>query len=701
MRITKKKWLVYLTLALMLFLSLPVYAEDNPVLEDNPPAVDLAPLDLTVDPVPTPEPSKMMLRSTLTTAGATTAITVRPGESVTQDINVELPALPPRADVIFAFDLTGSMGSIINTAKTNAVNIMNQLNALGIDIDYGVISYMDYPHSYNSYGYSNTYGGGSDYAYRLNSPITADDSAVAAAINRLSLGGGSDGPENYTRQFYESYADPNIAWRDGARKIMVNFADYIPHDNNLNEGITDGIWSTGGDPGRDEIMGTADDLDLQTVLAEMNANHITLLECHSSSGYTNYWNYWTGITGGETYVINSGSLVNSVVSAVNTGLTSPTVRNLRLQAGSNASWVAVSPAVLPEVPTGSTQTFAVTFTVPAGTPQGVYNICLSAIDDKGVNYGDTNLEITVPDVIPPTAEVSYDVKTPTNGNVTATLVNESEPITVTNNDGQRSYTFTDNGSFTFEFQDLAGNTAQATATVDWIDRIPPAAEVSYSESNPTTGQVTATLTNESEPITVTNNGGSRDHSFDANGSFIFEFVDKAGNTGTASATVNWIARSNGKIIIHGKAYGTDDTAIAGFAFDVGRSRLTQKSHPNGLGYVIFKDLDASAGIDIYGPNNLKLIMGDLVSFGMSETNAAQKMACFECRLADKSPLSINGTPAGTILVTLNWNQGSNGPVDILVRIFDGNGSAGGTELYRKSGVIKTGLIISSQIQWGN
>lgn len=59
---------------------------------------------------------------------------------------------------------------------------------------------------------------GTDYAYRLNQPVTGDRAEVQGAINGLYLGGGSDGPQDYTRIFYESYADPGIAWRPGGEE---------------------------------------------------------------------------------------------------------------------------------------------------------------------------------------------------------------------------------------------------------------------------------------------------------------------------------------------------------------------------------------------------------------------------------------------------------------------------------------------------
>ncbi len=68
------------------------------------------------------------------------------------------------------------------------------------------------------------------------------------------------------------------------------------------------------------------------------------------------------------------------------------------------------------------------------------------------------------------------------------------------------------------------------------DATPPTGTISYSSENPTSEDVVAELTT-SEPVTITNNGGSATYTFAANGSFTFEFVDAAGNAGTATAVV--------------------------------------------------------------------------------------------------------------------------------------------------------------------
>lgn len=157
-------------------------------------------------------------------------------------------------------------------------------------------------------------------------------------------------------------------------------------------------------------------------------------------------------------------------------------------------------------------------------------------EDAAGNVGTVDAVVTNIDDIAPTAEVRYDITTPTTGPVVATLWSESEPITITNNGGLADISFLGNGSFIFQFVDAVGNPGSATATVTWIDLVAPTGTISYSTLAPTNQPVTATLV-PSEPVTVTNNLGL-DYTFAANGSFTFQFVDAAGNPGTATATVS-------------------------------------------------------------------------------------------------------------------------------------------------------------------
>jgi hypothetical protein len=110
-----------------------------------------------------------------------------------------------------------------------------------------------------------------------------------------------------------------------------------------------------------------------------------------------------------------------------------------------------------------------------------------------------------PDTTPPTASVMYTPSSLTNTDVVAMLTGMSEPISVTNNWFPWSiyYTFTENWSFTFEFQNASGNTGSATATVTWIDKVSPVITITNpSTSSASSKTITASM-NESGTLTMT------------------------------------------------------------------------------------------------------------------------------------------------------------------------------------------------------
>ena len=70
--------------------------------------------------------------------------------------------------------------------------------------------------------------------------------------------------------------------------------------------------------------------------------------------------------------------------------------------------------------------------------------------------------------------IDYSETTPTNQNVTATLRTNAQ-ITINNNSNSKAYTFTQNGTFTFDYT-IKGQTFQQTATVNNIDKTAPTIE---------------------------------------------------------------------------------------------------------------------------------------------------------------------------------------------------------------------------------
>jgi len=151
------------------------------------------------------------------------------------------------------------------------------------------------------------------------------------------------------------------------------------------------------------------------------------------------------------------------------------------------------------------------------------------------------------DKTPPKMHVEFSTTEKTNQDVVVTISFDKENVTVLSDiefdensvPGSKIMTFSDNGSIKIEFQDELGNIGTKTITVDWIDLKAPTGEFEYSTNHLTNKSVTAKL-KPSEEVIITNNGGKDTYTFEENGSYTLEFVDKAGNTGTATATVTWI-----------------------------------------------------------------------------------------------------------------------------------------------------------------
>lgn len=164
-----------------------------------------------------------------------------------------------------------------------------------------------------------------------------------------------------------------------------------------------------------------------------------------------------------------------------------------------------------------------------------------------VGTGISNSDMVIIDTIdqqPPTGELVYSTESLTNQDVTVTLMTSDDnngAVTIVNNGGSSQYMFTENGQFTFEYKDEAGNISHQTATVSWIDKVAPQAELTYSRSTWTQDDVDVDIafTDESA-VTVMNNGGSKHYTFTKNGTFVFEYRDAAGNEGQTVTSVTYI-----------------------------------------------------------------------------------------------------------------------------------------------------------------
>lgn len=110
---------------------------------------------------------------------------------------------------------------------------------------------------------------------------------------------------------------------------------------------------------------------------------------------------------------------------------------------------------------------------------GTYALSYTISDAAGNAATPITRTVLVQDTVAPTGSVSYSTTATTSANVVATLV-PSEPVTflntigiATTTNGTATTTFTENGSFSFLFADVANNTGSTTASVANIDKVMP------------------------------------------------------------------------------------------------------------------------------------------------------------------------------------------------------------------------------------
>jgi len=326
-------------------------------------------------------------------------ISVAPSESKSFDVNVTTDEQPiPQLDVAFAIDRTGSMGDEIDVAKTKSIEIMKQIKELVPDSSFSVVSFMDYPGVYTYPGYSYSYGAKTDIAFEVNQENTTDMNAVATAINRLTLGIGDDLPENYTRVLYELSEGTN-GWRPSAKKVVIMIGDAPTHDLNF------AGYNYGGDPGRDGVAGTKDDLDFETVVKQLNEQNITVLavQGHANNGEKEATATFKGMSEGyRTSVGTKGQYfllknANEIPKAIANMIKNETnkIKKLTLEIPKDyESWIKLDQSEYTDVGPNTTKTFRVTVTPPKGTADGTYNISLRAAGD-GAYLGATELTVNV------------------------------------------------------------------------------------------------------------------------------------------------------------------------------------------------------------------------------------------------------------------------------------------------------------------
>jgi hypothetical protein len=130
------------------------------------------------------------------------------GESVTitKTVTIEESVTSGVLDIVFLIDTSGSMGSVINAAKTAASNLLAGLSGFG-SLATGT-------------GYYSEPGSG------LNTDLTTDAVAGAAAINAINLGDGGYGGDFPEEGIHAvKLAAENTSWRPGSSRFVIALGD--------------------------------------------------------------------------------------------------------------------------------------------------------------------------------------------------------------------------------------------------------------------------------------------------------------------------------------------------------------------------------------------------------------------------------------------------------------------------------------------
>ncbi len=317
------------------------------------------------------------------------SLTLAPGASWKTSQSLHLDSLPPKADIVLAVDTTGSMGAAIADAKADAIKIVNRVKSSIPGARFAVVDFKDYPFS--------PFGGASDYPYELVSGLTGDATAVQAAVNTMSAGGGGDLPESFNRVFFETYSDtsphgeegpPHLAYDAGAPRFLLVLADDIPHDTGQHTTFSACPNTSVTDPGRDATVGSSDDLTTKATLDGLKANNtnvsfVTYNPGGGTPGTTECHAQLAAYTGGlQATHATTDSLADEIVSLVKQTATKVDNVEFAVEPSSFASWVTFSPPG-PYGPFTAPRDipYDLKIAVPAETAPGTYGFTVRAVAD--------------------------------------------------------------------------------------------------------------------------------------------------------------------------------------------------------------------------------------------------------------------------------------------------------------------------------
>jgi hypothetical protein len=151
------------------------------------------------------------------------------------------PRIPPKPDIVFLADTTGSMGPAIQNVKDNVISVMNQVRDAQPSAQFAVSSYKD-KENFSS----------DAYMFKLEQSVTADTTAVQSAVNSWTIASAADGgdvPEAQLNALYRlGFGDDGdidvpkaVGYRVDSSRVIAWFGDAPGHDPSGGHTETDAI----------------------------------------------------------------------------------------------------------------------------------------------------------------------------------------------------------------------------------------------------------------------------------------------------------------------------------------------------------------------------------------------------------------------------------------------------------------------------
>jgi uncharacterized repeat protein (TIGR01451 family) len=293
---------------------------------------------------------------------ASFSATVTSGSSVHVPKTVHTPAIPPKVDIFFLADTTGSMGPAIGNVQSNASMILSQVRLAQPDSDFGAGDYTDFNCS-------------DPFPYKLDQAITANLASAQTGINAWTVGNGCDIPEAQVNALFTLATSPATGFRAGATHVVVWFGDSSGHD------------PSGGHT-------------LVQAIAALQAIHAIVIAIPVSTGFGDGLNS-TGqatavatATGGQVIPAASSSQVTNAILSGLSNLPVTVTPVPTCDAGLTASYDAPSKTVTSGTDAGFDETLTVAPNAPdGGTLHCTVDFLLNGVHQDGFQQ---QVSITVP-----------------------------------------------------------------------------------------------------------------------------------------------------------------------------------------------------------------------------------------------------------------------------------------------------------------